>query len=125
MSNKTILIVAHEDNSRRSLADVFFEEEYAVSTASSGEEGLEMLMKEQPSVAIIDQGLWEMDGMRTLSRFKEIRPETQVIMLTGHGTIDTAFAAAKMGAFAYIVKPPELAHLVNTVKRALDATKSS
>ena len=124
MSNNSILIIAHDDNTRRSLADVFSYEEYTVFTASSGQKGLELLMKEQPALAIIDQVMPEMDGVETLRRFKEIRPETQIIMLTSHGTINMAIIVTKMGALDYIVKPPELAHLVATVKRALDAAKS-
>jgi DNA-binding response OmpR family regulator len=80
MSNNSILIIAHDDNTRRSLADVFSYEEYTVFTASSGQKGLELLMKEQPALALIDQVMPDMDGVETLRRFKEIRPETQIIM---------------------------------------------
>ena len=125
MKKKTILIVSPHEHTRKPLFDIFSGEGYTVFTASSGQEGLEVFIKERPSLSIIEQVMPVMNGFETLRRFKEVRPETPVIMLTSHGTIDAAIEAIKMGAFDYIPKPPELAHLINTVKRALDATKSS
>ncbi len=123
MNKKTILIVADQEHTRKPLFDLFSMEGYTVLTASSGQEGLEMLIKERPSLSIIDQALPITDGFETLRRFKKISPETPVIMLSGHGTIATAVKAMKMGAFDYLVKPPTYAEILDVVNRAISDTK--
>jgi len=119
MPNETILIVDDEESVRKSLADVMCDEGYEVMTAASGREGIDLLNDAQPSLALLDIAMPEMDGIETLRRFKEIRPDMQVIMVTGHGTIETAVKTTKMGAYDFLLKPPELAHLTLVVKHGL------
>jgi len=120
MSNETILIVDDEESVRKSLADVMRDEGYEVVTAASGSEGLALIAEAQPSLALLDIAMPEMDGIETLRRFRELRPDMPVIMVTGHGTIETAVKTTKMGAYDFMVKPPELAQLSLVVKHGLD-----
>ena len=120
MPNETILIIDDEESVRKSLADVMRDEGYEVVTAGSGREGLDLLNEAQPSLALLDIAMPGMDGIETLRRIKEIRPDLPVIMVTGHGTIETAVKTTKMGAYDFMVKPPELANLILVVKHGLD-----
>jgi two-component system nitrogen regulation response regulator NtrX len=120
MAGETILIVDDEESVRKSLADVMRDEGYEVVTAASGREGIDLLNEVQPSLALLDIAMPEMDGIETLRRFREIRPDVPVIMVTGHGTIETAVKTTKMGAYDFMVKPPELAHLTLVVKHGLE-----
>src|SRR5512140_2575641 len=120
MSGETILIVDDEESVRKSLADVMRDEGYEVVTAASGREGIDLLNEAQPALALLDIAMPGMDGIETLRRFREIRPDLPVIMVTGHGTIETAVKTTKMGAYDFMVKPPELAHLILVVKHGLD-----
>ena len=120
MSSETILIIDDEESVRKSLADVMRDEGYDVVTAASGREGIKLLNERQPSLALLDIAMPEMDGIEVLRRFREMRPDMPVIMVTGHGTIETAVKTTKMGAYDFMVKPPELAHLTLVVKHGLD-----
>ncbi len=120
MSGETILIVDDEESVRKSLADVMRDEGYEVVTAASGKEGLDLLGEAQPSLVLLDIAMPEMDGIETLRKFREVRPDMPVIMVTGHGTIETAVRTTKMGAYDFMVKPPELAHLTLVVKHGLE-----
>lgn len=123
MSGEIILIVDDEESVRNSLAGVMRDEGYHVMSASSGREGIEMLHEAEPSLALLDIAMPEMDGIETLRRLREIRPEMPVIMITGHGTIETAVKTTKMGAYDFIVKPPELQHLTLVVKHGIEETR--
>ena len=120
MSNETILIVDDEESVRKSLADVMRDEGYDVVIAASGKEGIDLLNETQPSLALLDIAMPEMDGIETLRRFKELRPEMQVIMVTGHGTIEIAVKTTKMGAYDFLLKPPDLAKLTLVVKHGIE-----
>ncbi|MFA5074465.1 MAG: sigma-54 dependent transcriptional regulator [Nitrospirota bacterium] len=120
MPNETVLIVDDEESVRKSLADVMRDEGYEVVTAGSGQEGIDLLADTQPSLAILDIAMPDMDGIETLRRFKELRPDMQVIMLTGHGAIETAVKTTKMGAYDFLLKPPELEQLLLVVRHGLD-----
>jgi two-component system nitrogen regulation response regulator NtrX len=116
----TILIVDDEESIRKSLKDILGDEGYEVVTAASGREALDVLAEAQPSLALLDIAMPEMDGIETLRRFKETRPEMQVIMITGHGTIDTAVQTTKMGAYDFIQKPLSLERVSLSVKNGLE-----
>ncbi len=120
MPKETILIIDDEESVRRTLADVMRDEGYEVVTAASGKEGIDLLREAQPSLALLDIAMPEMDGIETLRRMRDIRPDMPVIMITGHGTIETAVKTTKMGAYDFMVKPPELAHLTLVVKHGLE-----
>ena len=123
MSGETILIVDDEESVRNSLAGVMRDEGYEVVTAASGKEGLDLLQEAQPSLALLDIAMPGMDGIETLQKMRELRPDMPVIMITGHGTIETAVKTTKMGAYDFIVKPPELAHLTLVVKHGIEESR--
>ncbi|WP_238457021.1 sigma-54-dependent transcriptional regulator [Desulforamulus putei] len=95
------------------------QEGYQVLTATRGKEGLELIRKETPSLVILDLKMPEMDGLEVLVRAKDLLPKLPVIMITAHGTIDTAIEAMKLGATDYITKPFDLDELKLVVKQAL------
>ncbi len=123
MSGEIILIVDDEESVRNSLAGVMRDEGYDVVSAVSGKEGIDLLHETQPSLVLLDIAMPEMDGIETLRRIKEMRPEMPVIMVTGHGTIETAVKTTKMGAYDFIEKPPELQQLTLVVKHGLEESR--
>jgi len=123
MSGETILIIDDEESVRKSLADVMRDEGYEVVTATSGKEGIGLLHEAQPSIALLDIAMPDMDGIETLRRLKEIRPDLPVVMITGHGTIETAVKTTKLGAYDFIVKPPELQHLTLVVQHGIEESR--
>jgi two-component system, NtrC family, nitrogen regulation response regulator NtrX len=120
MPTDTILIVDDEEPIRKSLADILGDEGYEVVTAASGREALDLLAEAQPALALLDIAMPDMDGIETLGRFKEARREMQVIMITGHGTIDTAVQTTKMGAYDFLQKPLSLERVTLAVKHGLE-----
>jgi two-component system nitrogen regulation response regulator NtrX len=120
MASETILIVDDEEPIRKSLADILGDEGYEVASAASGREALDLLSEVQPALALLDIAMPDMDGIETLRRFKETRPEMQVIMITGHGTIDTAVQTTKMGAYDFLQKPLSLERVSLAVKHGLE-----
>ncbi len=120
MPHETILIVDDEENVRKSLANLLRDEGYDVVTAGSGREGIELLNEAQPSLALLDIMMPEMDGMEVLRRFKELRPEMPVIMVTGHGGIDEAVKSVKLGAYDFIIKPPDAARILLSVQHGIE-----
>lgn len=119
MPTETILIIDDEESIRKSLKDILTDEGYEVATAASGREALDLLAEVQPSLALLDIAMPDIDGIETLKRFKETRPEMQVIMITGHGTIDTAVQTTKMGAYDFLQKPLSLDRVALAVKNGL------
>ena len=120
MPIETILIVDDEESIRQSLAGILHDEGYEVASAATGKEALDLLSEAQPSLALLDIAMPGMDGIEVLRRFKEARPEMQVIMITGHGTIDTAVQTTKMGAYDFIQKPLSLERMTLAVKHGLE-----
>jgi two-component system nitrogen regulation response regulator NtrX len=119
MPPDTILIVDDEEAIRKSLDGILRDEGYETVTASSGREALELLAETQPSLALLDIAMPDLDGIETLKRFKEQRPEMQVVMITGHGTIETAVETTKMGAYDFLQKPLSLERVSLVVKHGL------
>ena len=120
MAIETILIVDDEESIRQSLAGIMGDEGYEVASAASGREALDLLAEVQPSLALLDIAMPDMDGIETLRRFKEARPEMQVIMITGHGTIEHAVKTTKMGAYDFIEKPLSLERVALSVKNGVE-----
>jgi two-component system nitrogen regulation response regulator NtrX len=120
MPTDTILIVDDEEPIRRSLAGVLADEGYEVVTAASGREALDLLAEAQPALALLDILMPEMDGVETLKRFREARPEMAVIMVTGHGGIEEAVKTVKLGAYDFITKPPDAERIVLSVKHGIE-----
>src|SRR5512144_505954 len=116
-----ILIVDDEASIRKSLEGVLSDEGYECALASDGADALAQLQSIHPSLVILDIWMPGMDGIETLRRMKAARPETPVIMMSGHATITTAIKATKIGASDFIEKPLELDVVLNAVRRALGA----
>jgi two-component system, NtrC family, nitrogen regulation response regulator NtrX len=118
-----ILIVDDEVPIRRTLRDILEFEGYEVDEASDGLECVAKVQKEKYDVIITDIKMPKMDGIEALERLQILSPETPVIMVSGHGTIDTAVEAVKKGAFDFISKPPDLNRMLITVRNALDRSE--
>ena len=115
----TILIVDDEAGVRASLGAVLRDEGYDVDVAESGEAGLEAVKRRVPDVILLDIWLPGMDGLATLERLRERRIESQVVMISGHASVEAAVRATKLGAFDFIEKPLSLEKTVLAVRNAL------
>lgn len=115
-----ILIVDDERSIRRTLREILEFEKYEVDEATDGMEGLVKLKKNKYDIVLLDIKMPKMDGMEVLDRLPVVAPDTPVIMISGHATIDTAVEAVKRGAFDFISKPPDLNRLLITLRNALD-----
>jgi DNA-binding NtrC family response regulator len=115
-----ILIVDDEAYIRRSLKDILEMEKFTVEEATDGYECVMKLKKEKFDVVLMDIKMPKMDGMEALDRVNLQAPDTPVIMISGHGNIETAVEAVKKGAFDYISKPPDLNRLLITIRNAMD-----
>jgi len=115
-----ILIIDDEAAIRKALREILEYEKHQVFEAKDGEEGLAMLSNEDYDVALCDIKMPKMDGLEVLTKFKELGKSTQFIMVSAHGTIETAVEATKKGAFEFITKPPDLNRLLLVVRNALE-----
>lgn len=117
-----ILLVEDEAAIRRVLVKILTEESknYEVEEAADGLEGVEKVKDQDFDLILCDIKMPKMDGVEVLEAVKKIKPEIPVVMISGHGDLDTAVNTMRMGAFDYISKPPDLNRLLNTVRNALD-----
>ncbi|MEN8702787.1 MAG: sigma-54 dependent transcriptional regulator [Polaribacter sp.] len=117
-----ILIIEDEAAIRRVLKKIISEEneDYDVSEAENGLLGLEMIKNNEYDLILCDIKMPKMDGVEVLEKTKKIKPEIPMVMISGHGDLDTAVNTMRLGAFDYISKPPDLNRLLNTVRNALD-----
>lgn len=115
-----ILIVDDEGAIRRTLREILQFEKYDVEEAADGLEALVKIKQRSYDIILLDIKMPKMDGMEALERIQELAPDTPVIMISGHGTIETAVEAVKKGAFDFLSKPPDLNRLLITVRNALD-----
>lgn len=118
-----ILVVDDEQSIRNTLQEILEYEKYKVDQASDGLEALEYLKKQNYKLILCDIKMPQMDGIELLERIQILTPETPVIMISGHGNIDTAVEAIKKGAFDFIEKPLDLNRLLVTLKNAQDKSK--
>jgi two-component system nitrogen regulation response regulator NtrX len=120
---QTILIVDDEADIRKSLRGALEDEGYKVSTAESAESALTELKKRPTELVLLDIWLPGMDGLAALEEIKKMDAAPEVIMISGHGTIESAVRATKLGAFDFIEKPLSLERLLILIKNALEAHK--
>ena len=117
----TILVIDDEAAIRKTLVEILSYEGYKTHEAADGEQGLKILKENNKFDAILcDIKMPKMDGIEFLNKVMEFAPDIPVIMISGHGTIETAVEAVKKGAFDFISKPPDLNRLLITIKNALD-----
>jgi two-component system, NtrC family, nitrogen regulation response regulator NtrX len=116
----SILIVDDEESILTSLSSILQDEGYDVVTVKNGGEALRVYTMDPPDLMLLDIWMPEMDGMETLRRVRELVPTAQVMMMSGHGSIETAVKAIKLGAYDYIEKPLSLENVTLRVRHALD-----
>ncbi|MCD0471213.1 sigma-54 dependent transcriptional regulator [Flavobacterium sp. JAS] len=117
-----ILIIEDEASIRRVLVKILSEENdtYQVDEAEDGVAGLEKIKNNDYDLVLCDIKMPKMDGVEVLEEVKKIKPEIPMVMISGHGDMETAIHTMRLGAFDYISKPPDLNRLLNTVRNALD-----
>lgn len=115
-----ILIVDDEKSIRATLREILEYEKYEVDEASDGEEGLQKISKGNYDLVLCDVKMPKMDGVELLEKAMEAGHGAQFVMISAHGTIETAVEATKKGAFDFIPKPPDLNRLLLTLRNALD-----
>ncbi len=113
-------MVDDESSIRRTLREILEFEDFEVTEASNGLDGISQLKKATFDVILLDIRMPRMDGLEALERIQLLSPDTPVVMISGHGTIDTAVEAVKKGAFDFISKPPDLNRLLITLRNAMD-----
>ncbi len=116
---KTILVVDDEQSIRESLMGILQDEGFRTLFAQNGEEGLALLREESPDLILLDIWMPGIDGIETLRRIRETYPEQLVIMMSGHGTIETAVKATKLGAYDFIEKPLSLEKVLLCIQNAM------
>src|SRR6266496_2674870 len=123
MSN--ILIIDDERAIRKTLSEILTYEGFKVEEAADGEEGWKLFNDKNYDVVLCDIKMPKLDGLEFLTKASEKNADVPVIMISGHGTIETAVDAVKKGAYDYVAKPPDLNRLLITIRNALDRNKLS
>ncbi|MEJ2040099.1 MAG: sigma-54 dependent transcriptional regulator, partial [Desulfosarcinaceae bacterium] len=116
----TILIVDDEASIVQSLSGLLLDEGFEISTASNGYEALQQIESEVPDLILLDIWMPGLDGIETLKEIKARYPQVQVVMITGHGTIETAVQATKYGAYDFIEKPLSIDKVIVAINNALN-----
>ena len=120
MSEMKLMIVDDEQRFLESMEKLLKRKGYNVETAASGEECLEKVEREAFDVVILDVKMPGIDGVETLKRIKSMRPLMEVVMLTGHGTVENAVEGMRNGAYNYLLKPCDIDSLESTMNAAFE-----
>ncbi|MEI8110820.1 MAG: sigma-54 dependent transcriptional regulator [Chitinophagia bacterium] len=115
-----ILLIDDEKSIRNVLRDILLHEGYQVEEAADGEIGIQQVKDKSFDLVLCDIKMPKMDGLEVLQQLLLLHPDLPVIMISGHGTIETAVDAVKKGAYDFIAKPPDLNRLLITIRNALD-----
>lgn len=115
-----ILIIDDEKSIRKTLREILEYEKYQVDEASDGAEGIAMIQKEKYDIVLCDIKMPKMDGIEVLDKIMQLSADMPVVMISGHGNIETAVEAVKKGAFDFIAKPLDLNRLLVTIRNAMD-----
>ena len=116
----SILIIDDEKAIRKTLAEILSYEGYKIEEAADGEEGLKKFSSTVFDVVLCDIKMPKMDGLEFLEKAREVNSDVPIVVISGHGNIETAVEAVKKGAFDYISKPPDLNRMLITLRNALD-----
>jgi two-component system, NtrC family, nitrogen regulation response regulator NtrX len=116
----SILIIDDERAIRKTLSEILSYEGYKIEEAADGEEGLKKFTATTFDVVLCDIKMPKMDGIEFLEKAREVNPDVPIVVISGHGNIETAVEAVKKGAFDYISKPPDLNRMLITLRNALD-----
>jgi two-component system nitrogen regulation response regulator NtrX len=116
----SVLIVDDEPSIVQSLSGLLSDEGYKVSTAVNGHEALKVIDSDSPDLVLLDIWMPGLDGIETLKEIKKYNPHIQVIIITGHGTIETAVKATKLGAFDLVEKPLSIDKIILAINNALN-----
>ena len=118
-----VLIVDDEIDIRLSMGGLLEDEGFIVKTAESGQQALDMIAEEVPDIVLLDIWMEGMDGLETLGKIKRKQPNLPVVMISGHGTVETAVQATQKGAYDFIERPPHADRLILTIDRAVRDSK--
>jgi len=118
----SVLIIDDEKSIRKTLTEILRYEGYKIDEASDGEEGLAKFKEKTYDLVLCDIKMPKLDGIEFLEKAKEINNEVPIIIISGHGNIETAVEAVKKGAYDYISKPPDLNRMLITLRNAMDKT---
>ncbi len=119
MSQPAVLVVDDEQDILRAIKMILEYAGYKVLTADNGFDALDMESRESPDIVLLDIKMPEMDGLEVLEKIKKRRAELPVVVLSGHGTIQTAVDALKLGAYDFLEKPPQRDRILKTIENAL------
>ena len=117
-----ILVIDDEKSIRKTLREILEYESFKVDEAQDGMEGFGMIQKEKYDIVLCDIKMPKMDGLELLNKVHALQPDTPIVMISGHGNIETAVEAVKRGAFDFIQKPLDLNRLLVTVRNAMEKT---
>ena len=117
-----ILIIDDEKSIRKTLTEILSYEGYKIDEAGDGEEGLKKFKEKAYDLVLCDIKMPKLDGIEFLEKAKQINADVPIIIISGHGNIETAVEAVKKGAFDYISKPPDLNRMLITLRNAMDRT---
>lgn len=118
----TILIIDDEKSIRKTLTEILSYEGYKIEEAGDGEEGLKKFKDKTYDLVLCDIKMPKLDGIEFLEKAKQVNADVPIIVISGHGNIDTAVEAVKKGAYDYISKPPDLNRMLITLRNAMDKT---
>lgn len=118
MSEEKVLLVDDEQDFLKALSERMQAKGLEITPATSGEEAIEAVKDEFFDAVVLDMMMPDLDGIETLKKIKEVNPDVQVILLTGHATVDKGIEAMKLGAMDFLEKPAELSSLMQKIKKA-------
>src|SRR3990172_4920805 len=119
---RTILIVDDEESIRTSLRGALEDEGFDVITAEDGNKGIAMASDELPDLILLDIWMSGIDGIETLNRLQRLLPKIPIVMMSGHGNIEVAVKATRLGAYDFIEKPLSLEKVMITIRHAMETS---
>ncbi len=117
---RRVLLVDDDSMARMALRDLLTASGFSITEATGGKEALELFQRDEFGVVLLDLRMPDMNGIRVMEKLKGLRPEVPVVIITGYGDVPTAVEAIQLGAYDFLLKPPEVDRLVATLERALE-----